>query len=222
MAGILTEYFGWYSAFYVPAVVAALVTVVWFALVYDSPAQHPRIDAGEQEYIEKSLGDAISKKKVQLVKYVEQCVCHCGGACCIMVNCVFCGSYVVGATAIYEPDNIIAIPIVGTAALWQFMGPILPDNRCAAIHERREFRMLKLIRLFAQDSKPVTQMTDQLLLLPYCTGSGLQHSTGWCAGEPAIFGATLLGLYVWIDWRCITESGHVIRNGDSKIVLLVL
>lgn len=64
MAGILTEYFGWYSAFYVPAVVAGLVTIVWFALVYDSPAQHPRIDSVEQQYIEKALGDTISKKKV--------------------------------------------------------------------------------------------------------------------------------------------------------------
>lgn len=66
LAGILTETYGWYSAFYVPAAVCAIATVFWFAIVYDSPAQHPRIDKEEQEYIEKSLGENISKKKVNL------------------------------------------------------------------------------------------------------------------------------------------------------------
>lgn len=34
LAGILTESYGWYSAFYVPAAVCAIVTVFWFAVVY--------------------------------------------------------------------------------------------------------------------------------------------------------------------------------------------
>lgn len=64
MAGILTEYFGWCYAFYVPAIVTGIVTIIWFFLVHDTPAEHPRIDPTEQEYIEKSLGNTISKKKV--------------------------------------------------------------------------------------------------------------------------------------------------------------
>lgn len=39
----------------------SLILIAYFA---DSPSQHPRIDKEEQEYIEKSLGENISKKKV--------------------------------------------------------------------------------------------------------------------------------------------------------------
>lgn len=64
MAGIITESFGWIYAFYVPAVFTAIVTVVWFATVYDTPAQHPRINKEEQDYIQAALGSTLSKKKV--------------------------------------------------------------------------------------------------------------------------------------------------------------
>lgn len=39
---------------------------MWFYFVYDSPAQHPRINKEEQEHIVKSLGGNISKKKVKI------------------------------------------------------------------------------------------------------------------------------------------------------------
>lgn len=64
MCGILVENLGWVYAFYVPAVITILITFVWYVIVYDSPAQHPRISTEEREHIEKSLGDNISKKKV--------------------------------------------------------------------------------------------------------------------------------------------------------------
>lgn len=64
MSGILIENLGWVWAFYVPAVVTIFLTIVWYTIVYDSPTEHPRISTAEREYIEKSLGDNISKKKV--------------------------------------------------------------------------------------------------------------------------------------------------------------
>lgn len=67
LAGILMESFGWAYAFYVPAAITALVTIIWFAVVHDSPAEHPRITSEEKEYIEKALGDNVSKKKVLFV-----------------------------------------------------------------------------------------------------------------------------------------------------------
>lgn len=65
VAGILTETLGWVYAFYVPAAITAVITLAWFALVYDSPATHPRIEKAEREYIENALGTNISKKKVR-------------------------------------------------------------------------------------------------------------------------------------------------------------
>lgn len=64
LAGILVESCGWSWAFYVPALITFIVTILWYALVYDTPAEHPRIELTEREYIEKSLGDNISKRKV--------------------------------------------------------------------------------------------------------------------------------------------------------------
>lgn len=61
---MLTETFGWVYAFYVPAIITVIVTIMWFIFVYDSPAQHPRINIAEREYIEKSLGDKVSKQNV--------------------------------------------------------------------------------------------------------------------------------------------------------------
>jgi len=37
---------------------------MWFFLVYNSPAEHPRISAEEREYIEKALNKKGNKKVV--------------------------------------------------------------------------------------------------------------------------------------------------------------
>lgn len=65
IAGIITEQFGWVYAFYVPAAITFFCTFIWFYIVYDTPAQHPRINKAELEHIQQSLGDSISKKKVR-------------------------------------------------------------------------------------------------------------------------------------------------------------
>ena len=41
-------------------------SIMWFFLVYDSPAQHPRISDEEREYIEKALN---TKDREKVCKY---------------------------------------------------------------------------------------------------------------------------------------------------------
>ncbi|XP_055532908.1 sialin-like [Wyeomyia smithii] len=64
LVGVLIETFGWAFAFYVPAVLTTIVACCWFILVADSPSQHPRIKQEEKEFIEKSLGAAVSKQNL--------------------------------------------------------------------------------------------------------------------------------------------------------------
>ncbi|XP_055625542.1 sialin-like [Toxorhynchites rutilus septentrionalis] len=64
LVGVLIETLGWSFAFYVPAMITAIVTAFWFVLVADSPSKHRHIKKEELEYIEKSMGDTISKQKL--------------------------------------------------------------------------------------------------------------------------------------------------------------
>ncbi len=54
-AGYLVESVGWDYAFYVPAILTACFTIVWFLTTFDAPSMHPRISTKEKEYIENSL-----------------------------------------------------------------------------------------------------------------------------------------------------------------------
>lgn len=65
VCGYLIATVGWESVFYVTGVVALVWSVVWFFVVFDSPAQHPRISQEERQYIESSIGEATSHGKVQ-------------------------------------------------------------------------------------------------------------------------------------------------------------
>lgn len=60
----LMTHFGWVYAFYIPATIVLLSTVLWFYIVYNSPAEHPRIEQEEVKYIEASQGNAISRSQV--------------------------------------------------------------------------------------------------------------------------------------------------------------
>ncbi|KFB47840.1 hypothetical protein ZHAS_00015886 [Anopheles sinensis] len=64
LVGVLIETVGWSFAFYIPAVISAIVAALWYIIVADSPSSHPRINAEERDYIEKSLGDTVSKSKL--------------------------------------------------------------------------------------------------------------------------------------------------------------
>lgn len=62
IVGLLIESFGWESSYYVSAVIVAICMVVWYFVVFDEPALHPRIKAQEKEYIEHSLSEIIRTK----------------------------------------------------------------------------------------------------------------------------------------------------------------
>jgi ACS family sodium-dependent inorganic phosphate cotransporter len=64
VCGFLIASLGWESVFYVTGVVGLAWSVVWFFVVFDSPAQHPRISQEERRYIESAIGDATSHGKV--------------------------------------------------------------------------------------------------------------------------------------------------------------
>ena len=43
-------------------VVGVIWAIMWFFLVYNSPAEHPRISAEERDYIEKALNKKAEEK----------------------------------------------------------------------------------------------------------------------------------------------------------------
>lgn len=53
--GGLIENIGWHYAFYVPALLVAIFAILWLFLMFDSPAQHPRILRQETDYIEMRI-----------------------------------------------------------------------------------------------------------------------------------------------------------------------
>lgn len=55
VAGILMETLGWSYAFYIPAVFTLALTIIWFYVVSDSPAEHPPIRTEEIDFIEKDI-----------------------------------------------------------------------------------------------------------------------------------------------------------------------
>lgn len=63
ISGVIIESLGWEWAFYIVSIFVFVTTCVWFIIVDDSPAQHTTISQEERNYIEKSLGDTVSKAK---------------------------------------------------------------------------------------------------------------------------------------------------------------
>lgn len=71
LCGVLIEQLGWEWAFYVPALLTGLFTVLWYFVVFDTPAEHPRILPTEKVYIENSLTGIHEGLKVSL-KFCQQ------------------------------------------------------------------------------------------------------------------------------------------------------
>lgn len=66
VSGYVIEYLGWHYAFYIVAIVLGLNVILWFSIVYDSPANHPRISTAEKEFILSKLNiTAVVKEKVR-------------------------------------------------------------------------------------------------------------------------------------------------------------
>jgi ACS family sodium-dependent inorganic phosphate cotransporter len=70
VCGFLIASVGWESVFYVTGVVGLVWSIVWFFVVFDSPAQHPRISQEERRYIEGAIGEATSHGKVMFNCFV--------------------------------------------------------------------------------------------------------------------------------------------------------
>ncbi|XP_026321182.1 sialin [Hyposmocoma kahamanoa] len=62
ICGFLIAHFGWESAFYFTGIIGVMWSVAWFAVVYDTPAQHPRISDTERNYLTKVLPQDSNKK----------------------------------------------------------------------------------------------------------------------------------------------------------------
>ncbi|XP_003967333.1 vesicular glutamate transporter 3 isoform X1 [Takifugu rubripes] len=59
LAGVLVQYIGWSSVFYVYGVFGIIWYVSWLLLAYGSPAEHPTITEEERTYIETAIGEKV-------------------------------------------------------------------------------------------------------------------------------------------------------------------
>lgn len=57
VCGLLINISGWESVFYVTGAVGIIWSILWFVLVFDSPAQHPRITPEERMDIENKIAE---------------------------------------------------------------------------------------------------------------------------------------------------------------------
>ncbi|XP_066953297.1 sialin-like [Macrobrachium rosenbergii] len=58
LCGVIIDNHGWASQFYVMGALSLLWCCVWFAFMYDSPDEHPRISDDELKYIETALRES--------------------------------------------------------------------------------------------------------------------------------------------------------------------
>ncbi|XP_053356584.1 vesicular glutamate transporter 3 isoform X2 [Clarias gariepinus] len=60
LAGVLVQYVGWPSVFYIYGVFGIIWYIFWLLLAYESPAVHPTISEEEKTYIETTIGEGAS------------------------------------------------------------------------------------------------------------------------------------------------------------------
>lgn len=63
VSGVLCDVFGWESVFYFFGIVGIVWSILWFFLVFNSPAEHPRITQEERDYIESHVGKRSQEQK---------------------------------------------------------------------------------------------------------------------------------------------------------------
>ncbi|XP_046890333.1 vesicular glutamate transporter 3 isoform X1 [Hypomesus transpacificus] len=59
LAGVLVQYVGWSSVFYIYGVFGFIWYIFWLLLAYGSPAEHPTISDEERIYIETTIGEGV-------------------------------------------------------------------------------------------------------------------------------------------------------------------
>ncbi|XP_071526782.1 sialin-like isoform X4 [Panulirus ornatus] len=62
MCGLVIDLYGWASAFYLTGMLSVAWCILWFPLMHDNPAQHPRIKSEELSYIKVALAAGGSSK----------------------------------------------------------------------------------------------------------------------------------------------------------------
>lgn len=65
ICGYLISTLGWASVFYVTGTVGLVWSVLWFLLIHDSPAQHPRISKEERAEIEAKIAEGEGGKSIK-------------------------------------------------------------------------------------------------------------------------------------------------------------
>jgi ACS family sodium-dependent inorganic phosphate cotransporter len=64
--GLLINWFDWPAIYHVTGVIGVIWFIAWWLLVYDSPAQHPRISEKEKTYILNKLGKTVAAEKTRV------------------------------------------------------------------------------------------------------------------------------------------------------------
>lgn len=66
MSGFVIEHIGWDYAFYVVVIILGIYAILWIAMFYDSPREHPYISSSERDYILSRLNTTnAGRKKVK-------------------------------------------------------------------------------------------------------------------------------------------------------------
>ncbi|XP_013926265.1 PREDICTED: vesicular glutamate transporter 2 [Thamnophis sirtalis] len=73
LAGILVQYTGWSSVFYVYGSFGIVWYMFWFLVSYESPATHPTITDEERRYIEESIGESANLLGAMEVRILLLC-----------------------------------------------------------------------------------------------------------------------------------------------------
>lgn len=71
ICGFLISSFGWASVFYMTGGLGLIWAIVWFMVVYETPAAHPRISVEERREIEEAIGSTTSKKRPTYVPWAD-------------------------------------------------------------------------------------------------------------------------------------------------------
>lgn len=61
--GFILAHMSWEWVFHLSGVLGTIWYIAWIYFVYNTPAEHPRIDYEERVYIEASLGDSCKHNK---------------------------------------------------------------------------------------------------------------------------------------------------------------
>lgn len=77
ICGFLIAWIGWESVFYFTGLVGLIWSILWFVLVFETPAVHPRITPEEREYIETSIGFSATNHKVLRVPWLKMLLSPC-------------------------------------------------------------------------------------------------------------------------------------------------